>query len=651
MKKTVKLAAMLCALVLLMGLAGCDDKTAPTPKYETIAVEMPDQQADVAGEKIVKAGRNYYGLWMLTDEHNLYSCTFTEDNQPDITTLTLMFRGVQDIQLDGTFSSTLSVLFDDGSYGRYNTLEMDTSCDRIMGVVAISYGSILLEDGTVQYYQIDYAPEKTAEEYSQTAWHTLAGIKAKAIIAGEQERILVLDENDTLWNCSKEDTNDQLEVAQNVTDFCYSSYNKMRYCDDIWYRTADGGLYHHHYGWGDPIGTPDTPEEQLPATDQYDLLGTPVATEDGNVLLQQEDGTYLFLQANSEVQKVYSMPLKGVYAEGSDFRYMIAGTDGRLYYHSDADTDPRNPMDEVNWVMELPEKSAVTMNESITKASFSDSTVWVLTDFYNLYRIKVVNDLPDTSTMTLVRENVQDFVMDRQANYLNILTRSGKMDQFAIDKNYELRNPLDGVTAISDDAALMQDGTVEYYRDGWHHIEDTVAKKIISDGWFRVLVLDENDTLWNYSMEDGSRVEVAQEVADFCYSAANKMTYHSYIWYATKDGSIYCNRYLWFDLSDEAETIAFPTLTGIPVDTAYSSVLLQQQDGSYLYFIPDYDGNGTPKMTAIPIRGTYAFLGLSNYSIVGIDDLLYFHQDEYPDERYGIYDDEWVLAMPGRISE
>ena len=49
MKKTVKLAAMLCALVLLMGLAGCDDKTAPTPKYETITIEMPEQQADVAG--------------------------------------------------------------------------------------------------------------------------------------------------------------------------------------------------------------------------------------------------------------------------------------------------------------------------------------------------------------------------------------------------------------------------------------------------------------------------------------------------------------------------------------------------------------------------------------------------------------------------
>ena len=80
----------------------------------------------------------------------------------------------------------------------------------------------------------------------------------------------------------------------------------------------------------------------------------PVATDDGNVLLQQEDGTYLFLQVSSEVPKVYSMPLNGVYAEGNAFRYMVAGTDGRLYYHSDADTDPRNPIDEVNWVVELP---------------------------------------------------------------------------------------------------------------------------------------------------------------------------------------------------------------------------------------------------------------------------------------------------------
>lgn len=66
MKKAIKLTAILCALVLLMGLAGCDDKAAQTPKYETITVEMPEQQAEVAGEKIIKADRAIYSLWMLT---------------------------------------------------------------------------------------------------------------------------------------------------------------------------------------------------------------------------------------------------------------------------------------------------------------------------------------------------------------------------------------------------------------------------------------------------------------------------------------------------------------------------------------------------------------------------------------------------------
>ena len=45
MKKAIKLTAILCALVLLMGLAGCDDKAAQTPKYETITVEMPVPKA------------------------------------------------------------------------------------------------------------------------------------------------------------------------------------------------------------------------------------------------------------------------------------------------------------------------------------------------------------------------------------------------------------------------------------------------------------------------------------------------------------------------------------------------------------------------------------------------------------------------------
>lgn len=653
MKKTMKLAAALCALVLLMGLAGCNDKAAPMPEYETIPVEMPEQQAEVAGEKIIKADRAIYSLWLLTDEHNLYRCGYTEDGQPDMTTLELQFQGVKDILVDRTTFGSLSVLFDDGSYNSYNIMEMSNPYqpDPLLEVAAISHEAILFKDGTVQYYQMDYAPEKTAEELAQNAWHTLEGIKAKAIIGGDREWILVLDENDTLWNCNKTDPNGRLEIAQNVTSFCYSPCDKMRYYDDVWYRTADGGLYHHYYGWGDPIASPDRPEEQQPATDQYDCPGVPVASSDGNVLLQQEDGTYLYLQTNSETPKEYTMALKGVYAEGSPFSYTIAGTDGRLYYHLDKSTDERDPYNGAEWVLELPEKSAVKMNESIIKAAINYSskcTIWVLTDLHNLYSYEAVSNQPDISSRTLRYENVQDFTVGSDADYINILTQNGKLEQVSLRNGDEPLELLNDVAAISYGIALMQDGTIQYYRDGWHHISDIIGditvKKIISGGWSRVLVLDENDTLWNYSMEDGSRAEVAQEVADFCYSAANKMTYYSYIWYATKDGSIYCNRYLWFDLSDEAETIVYPTLTGIPVDTAYSSVLLQQQDGSYLYFIPDYDGDGTPKMTTIPIQGTYAFLGLSNYSIVGIDGLLHFHQDEYPDERYGIHEEDWVIS-------
>lgn len=61
MKRTTRLIALLCALVLLAALAGCGKNPTPTPdptptpEYEMITVEMPEQQAEVAGEKIIKA--------------------------------------------------------------------------------------------------------------------------------------------------------------------------------------------------------------------------------------------------------------------------------------------------------------------------------------------------------------------------------------------------------------------------------------------------------------------------------------------------------------------------------------------------------------------------------------------------------------------
>lgn len=67
MKRTTRLIALLCALMLLATLAACGkDPTptpnptptpdpTPTPEYEMIAVTMPEQQPGEATEKIVKA--------------------------------------------------------------------------------------------------------------------------------------------------------------------------------------------------------------------------------------------------------------------------------------------------------------------------------------------------------------------------------------------------------------------------------------------------------------------------------------------------------------------------------------------------------------------------------------------------------------------
>lgn len=636
MKKGKKIAAMLCALVLLMGLAGCGKEPAPAPDYEMIAVEMPEQQADVAGEKIIKAEGGDNCIWVLSDSHNLYCCQL-KNNQPDMTTLKLKYQNVQDFSLS-SHNQYVNILHTDRKLeSRWTGYDYGTLPEPLEGVAAISGCAALMRDGTVWYYG--------------DGWHRIDDIKAKKIAADHWARVQVLDENNTLWNYSTEDGS-RMEVAQKVVDFCYTPANSLYYTSHIWYTTGETDtLYCYSYEWYDPTD----PNMEQPRTEQYRISGVPVYAICGDVLLQQKNGSYLLLQPRSdEKPMVYSLPMKGVFAEARawlGYYHMVAGTDGRLYYHLDESTYSLAPYDGAEWVMELPEKSAVKMNESIIKAAINYSskcTIWVLTDLHNLYSYEAVSNQPDISSRTLRYENVQDFIVGSDSNYINILTQDGKLEQLALRKGDEPLEPLNDVAAISYDLALMQDGTIQYYRNGWHHIDDIIGditvKKIIIDDWYRVLVLDENDTLWNYSAEDGSRVEVAQEVADFCYSAANKMTYYSYIWYATKDGSIYCNRYLWFDLTDEAETTIYPTLTGIPVDTAFSSVLLQQQDGSYLYFIPEYDSDGNPKMTTIPIQGTYAFLGLSNYSIVGIDGLLHFHQDEYPDERYGIHEEDWVIS-------
>lgn len=86
MKKTMKFTAMLCALVLLMGLAGCGKEPTPAPDYEMIAVTVPEQQPGEATEKIIKAVNSLSGVWALSENHNLYRMQL-ENNEPDMSTM------------------------------------------------------------------------------------------------------------------------------------------------------------------------------------------------------------------------------------------------------------------------------------------------------------------------------------------------------------------------------------------------------------------------------------------------------------------------------------------------------------------------------------------------------------------------------------
>ena len=268
--------------------------------------------------------------------------------------------------------------------------------------------------------------------------------------------------------------------------------------------------------------------------------------------------------------------------------------------------------------------------------------------------MQLENNQPDMSTMEAAYQHVKDFSLGSFGEYINILYMTGRLERCWTDYDYgELPKPLEGVAEISGCAALMQDGTVQYYYDGaWHPIEDIKAGKIATDNGQRLLVLDQNNTLWDYSMEDGSRIETAQKVLDFCYSSANKMYYTSCIWYTTAEkDTLYCHSYEWFDPTTPTDpNIPQPKteeyhISGVPVYAAQGCVLLHQEDGSYLFFAPNYGEK--PAVFSLPMKGVYAVAQMWDgyYLIACTDGRLYYHLDESTDERDPHDGAEWVWTL------
>ena len=192
MKRMTRLIALLCALVLLAALAGCGkDPTptpnpTPTPEYEMIAVTMPERQPGEATEKIIKAVNSLSGVWALSENHNLYRMQL-ENNQPDMSTMEVAYQNVQDFTL-GSFGEYINILYTTGRLERYWTdHDYGELPEPLEGVAEISGCAALMQNGTVQYHY-------------DGAWHPIEDIKAGKIAADNGQRLLVLDQNNTLWD-------------------------------------------------------------------------------------------------------------------------------------------------------------------------------------------------------------------------------------------------------------------------------------------------------------------------------------------------------------------------------------------------------------------------------------------------------------------
>ena len=132
MKRTTRLIALLCALMLLATLAACGKEPTPTPnptptpEYEMIAVTMPERQPGEAAEKVVKAVSGFYGVWALSEDHNLYRMQL-ENNQPDMSTMEVAYQHVQDFSL-GSFGEYINILYTTGRLSGTGPTTTTASC-------------------------------------------------------------------------------------------------------------------------------------------------------------------------------------------------------------------------------------------------------------------------------------------------------------------------------------------------------------------------------------------------------------------------------------------------------------------------------------------------------------------------------------------
>ena len=282
-------------------------------------------------EKVIKAQIVSDKIFLLSNKHNLYTCS-TKNDYPIMDSIVLIHEEIVDFKTCVLGAEeTINLLLLDGtvkieSLSGQNITDLSIKQHCIKAVDALS----ILCDDVVRYFH-------------DGDWRKI-DIQAKKIRFDGRSRIIILDVTNSLWNYGA-----GYKISENVMDFDYTPANHIYTHSEIYY-LKDRHLYNLSYNWYDPE---DETKVQI-----FDYDGQSIYSSQNKILICQTSGTNLW--GNPFVQDdMKRIDIKVIDAEVRTNSYLIVDARGKVHYHCDAINDMLiGNYPAVDWSIDLGVKTA-----------------------------------------------------------------------------------------------------------------------------------------------------------------------------------------------------------------------------------------------------------------------------------------------------
>lgn len=260
-----------------------------------------------------------------------------------------------------------------------------------------------------------------------------------------------------------------------------------------------------------------------------------------------------------------------------------------------------------------------TTEEYFVKAKVSYFNIYFLTNLGKLYEYDLA-----TSKLNFCMDNIKDFYSD-MVGKVTCFTTEGLTGIFnweqtaGLDEydNFFIEQP--DIKSISNMTLLLNDGSIMCfdYFDGTWKTPDIKCLKADTDIYTKVQIIDEQQVLWQFDIENETLQKIAENVKDVSSSNSDKFYYSSDIWYVTTENELRVIESFSMQKSDDVEPL--PDFAKSVV--ASHGYFLIEQDKGYLI------GNiqGKISQTEIPGVGVYADLLDGSYVIVDTDGTVRCH--------------------------